>query len=393
MYKRVLLIGENSLAFKELKDLFHDSRDIELIEARGLTEALVKIDWKIDVALLGLTGTTAERSRFIRKLRGTAPYSWIPILACCDSGAELDEADECLPAGMEPARLARRISAHARAHAERTMLLESNSQLRHECEKYRKIHFVTLEYANMIENELMDRIKAQGKPRSAEAPEGPEPGPELELLRAENGKLRLEVEKLDVILSTVISHDTILEDQLDQRLKESAELAHRDPLTQIFNRRKFNEELVKEYSAMGESRRPLSLAMFDVDDFKAVNDRRGHDFGDRVLQGIAACVGAALPERAVFARWGGEEFMMLLPGMDLAAATEVAEALRLAIRRHKASGSLKITCSFGVVQVGEDEEPQCILSRLDSSLYEAKRAGKDCVRSGAAPARRRPVNG
>jgi len=260
----------------------------------------------------------------------------------------------------------------------RIHLSEERRRLQRENEKLRKIHFITLEYANMIENELMDRIKSLG-----EAQGGP-PGPEgevagAEALRAENGRLRLEVEKLNVILATVVSHDAALEDQMDSRLKETSELAYRDPLTQLYNRRKFNEALVGEYTIMNEQNRPLSLIMFDIDHFKAINDSHGHDAGDRVLIDIARTVSGALPPKAVFARWGGEEFMIIAPDNPLEGAAALAERLRLLIWGSRPAGMDAVTCSFGVIQVATYEEPQSILKRLDACMYKAKEDGRNRV--------------
>jgi diguanylate cyclase (GGDEF)-like protein len=380
MYKRVLAVCEESHGFRELKYFLHVNKDFELVAAGNLAEALTKIEGKIDVALLDLAASQAEQSRVIRALR-TRAYS-TPILLICEPGQELPEADECLPRFMTPPSIAQRILAHALMREEREMLLESNRYHRRESEKFKKIHFLSLEYANMIENDLMDRMKTLAKVKAGAQSVDGEMQRELEVLRAENGKLQLEIEKLDVILSSVVSHDAVLEDQMLARLKVSSEPTFRDPLTKIYNRRKFNEELIKDYAAMGESRLPLSLIMFDIDNFKNVNDDYGHIMGDEVLRTVARIVGEALPQGSVFARWGGEEFAVIAPAMDLKSAAGVAEKLRRVIREARAAGIVQVTCSFGVIQVEEDEEPQSLLQRLDSSLYAAKRDGRDCVRTG-----------
>lgn len=268
-------------------------------------------------------------------------------------------------------------------------LAEAYNRLKLENDKLRDIHFITLEYANMIENDLIDRIKSLNRTAAGDKG-GAGPGSLAdEVLSAENHRLKMEVEKLSVILSTVVSHDTIVEDQLVLRLKETNDLAIRDPLTQIFNRRKFNEELVRAYGAMSKTGCALSLIMFDIDHFKSINDSFGHEAGDEVLKSISAAVGPGLPDRAVFARWGGEEFMILVPDARIGEATSIAEALRVAIRDLRPAAVGRVTCSFGVIEVGKEEPPQSILRRLDALLYEAKECGRDCVRSGACLQKKR----
>lgn len=383
MNKKVLAVGQATSFFRDLNSCLRSSEGCELLEARNRSEALEKIEGMIDaVVVVPEGGSEQDNQELLSILEAHCSTLNIPIFVSYDPDRPLTGTAEFIPRSTGPAAVASRITASIAIRDENARLAKANALLGKENEKLRDIHFLTLEYATMIENDLMDRIKALAKPETAI---GAGPGSADEsndksvVLRAENNRLRLEIEKLNVILSTVISHDSVLEDQLDEELKETNELARRDPLTQLYNRMKFNEELVRIYADAQSGNRCLSLIMFDIDHFKQVNDKYGHDTGDEVLRMIARVVTEALPARAVFARWGGEEFMVLAADTDLEAARATAEVLRLAIREARAEAVGQVTCSFGVIQVERNEAPQSFLKRLDKSLYEAKESGRDCV--------------
>jgi diguanylate cyclase (GGDEF)-like protein len=154
----------------------------------------------------------------------------------------------------------------------------------------------------------------------------------------------------------------------------------RDPLTKIFNRRKFNDELSKELKRSERYNRTLSIIMFDIDDFKKVNDEYGHQVGDNVLIEMSSIVSERLRKTDIFARYGGEEFIILMPETDIVRAAEVAEHLRQSIGSHKIAGvPYSITCSFGVTEYGHGESDKDIISRADFALYGAKNKGKNRV--------------
>ena len=385
MNKKVLAVGQATGFFRDLGSFLRSSEGCELLEARNQSEALAKIEDLIDaVVFIPEDGTEQDNQELLSALEGRCAPLGIPVFVSYDPERPLSGTAEFFPRGIGPAAISNRLRTRIAIRDENVRLAKANGLLGKENEKLRNIHFLTLEYATMIENDLMDRIKALAKPESTReaVPDAADDiGDKSVVLRAENNRLRLEIEKLNVILSTVISHDSVLEDQLDEQLKETNELARRDPLTQIYNRMKFNEELVRIYAESQSGNRCLSLIMFDIDHFKQVNDKYGHDTGDEVLRMIARVVTDALPARAVFARWGGEEFMILAADTDLETATATAEVLRLAIRETRPEAVGEVTCSFGVIQVERNEAPQSFLKRLDKSLYEAKESGRDCVRT------------
>lgn len=161
--------------------------------------------------------------------------------------------------------------------------------------------------------------------------------------------------------------------------KELLRLSIIDPLTGIYNRAKFDEELQQcmDYSKRYET--PLSLVIFDFDNFKIINDTYGHLVGDKVIVDTVTIIESAIRQTDLFARWGGEEFVMLLPNTDRQHAMELTERLRILISHHVFDSVGNITCSFGVVMYKENDDAYTLLHRADQLLYTAKSAGKNTV--------------
>lgn len=156
------------------------------------------------------------------------------------------------------------------------------------------------------------------------------------------------------------------------------ELAHTDVLTGLPNRRRLMEALhgaVQDRRADGRT----AVVLFDLDHFKGVNDRYGHDIGDLVLQEVTDVVLASLRPDAVFGRWGGEEFLVVIPQAGLDEGAAVAERLRGSIAAHPFSGGLSMTASFGVSVVSDADSVDAVLLRADRLLYVAKEQGRDLV--------------
>jgi diguanylate cyclase (GGDEF)-like protein len=160
-------------------------------------------------------------------------------------------------------------------------------------------------------------------------------------------------------------------------------MASTDPLTGLLNRRVFMAEVSKEFERVKRYGGALAFVMLDIDHFKQVNDRYGHEVGDRTLVSIAELLEALLRRPDIACRFGGEEFALLLPGTGQAGAMNVAEKLRDAIERLRlknGEGGVRVTASFGVSCAGEaDLTADEMISRADDSLYEAKRAGRNRV--------------
>ncbi|MBW1743898.1 MAG: diguanylate cyclase [Deltaproteobacteria bacterium] len=161
-------------------------------------------------------------------------------------------------------------------------------------------------------------------------------------------------------------------------------LATTDPLTSIYNRRYMNEFLVKEAERSRRTERKFSVVITDVDDFKKINDTYGHASGDVVLKGIVSGMVEATREYDTVGRYGGEEFLLILPEVDKSTAIVVCERLRRNIEEHKieiADGEkISVTASFGIASFDEDgSAPDDLLVKADERLYKAKRAGKNKV--------------
>jgi len=155
-----------------------------------------------------------------------------------------------------------------------------------------------------------------------------------------------------------------------------------DVLTRIHNRRYFERRLEEEMSHSLRSGAPLSLVLVDIDHFKIVNDRYGHQAGDAVLQWVASIAGSTLPSSSVFCRYGGEEFAIIVPEATLSQASAVAEQVRATVAASSwAPENLTLTVSAGVAAVTTDDTPRSLVGRADQALYLAKKNGRDRVES------------
>lgn len=157
-------------------------------------------------------------------------------------------------------------------------------------------------------------------------------------------------------------------------------MAVTDGLTGLYNHRYSYERIDEELTKAHRHDRPLSLIMLDVDNFKKINDTRGHRIGDDVLKGIAEVVKRSLRSTDFVARYGGEEFIAVLPETPSAAARVAAEKIRRAVESAPfADGSVRATVSLGVAEAAPEESVAAFVGRADTLLYQAKRAGKNRV--------------
>jgi len=158
-----------------------------------------------------------------------------------------------------------------------------------------------------------------------------------------------------------------------------ARQATTDPLTGISNRLKFNDMLSTELRRAKRFGTPLSLIMFDIDHFKGINDSFGHHAGDQVLRELTGLVAQSVRAHDLFARWGGEEFMIMATNITADNARLYAEKLRLMIEHREFSGVRRVTCSFGVAQLASDDNDDSFTRRADDALYRAKAQGRNRV--------------
>ena len=173
-------------------------------------------------------------------------------------------------------------------------------------------------------------------------------------------------------------------DRLLSMQREQVRLATTNSLTGMLNRRAFFEK-GEEISARAAAGRTFSAIMLDIDHFKKINDEHGHDAGDEAIRGVAREIGG---NHRVAGRLGGEEFAILLEGLDLSAAVKAAERLRVdvaALRFETKARTIGLTCSFGVSEWTQGDSIDRLLKRADLALYEAKHSGRNRV-VGADPA-------
>jgi len=172
-------------------------------------------------------------------------------------------------------------------------------------------------------------------------------------------------------------------DQVHEKRKALEKEVLVDPLTGIANRRALRERLKNELHRFQRYRQFFSILLFDIDNFKAINDQYGHWAGDRCLKEIIKRVRAILRETDFIARWGGDEFVLIFPGTDLESAGAVAERLRKLIQNtrfvyHKQEISLTVSC--GVTEITDsDQNQETIFNRVDKAMYKAKKNGRNRV--------------
>jgi diguanylate cyclase (GGDEF)-like protein len=174
-------------------------------------------------------------------------------------------------------------------------------------------------------------------------------------------------------------HKDNLEQLVRERTRELEQIANTDELTQIYNRRKFLEILEYEIQRNLRYQQSMSLLLCDIDHFKQINDNFGHDLGDSVLANFANCMRANLRKSDVYARWGGEEFILLLPHTPVGEAKIVAQKLCDMIPACSGSDKIRLTASFGVAQLQNGESDDSLIQRADQALYKAKHNGRNCV--------------
>lgn len=180
------------------------------------------------------------------------------------------------------------------------------------------------------------------------------------------------------VIETIVSFSDIT---LRKKLEEQLHIeAMTDPLTLLFNRRFLSSVLESLTETVKDRKRNLSLIMADIDNFKHINDTYGHEVGDEVLRELAKLLKVNLRDEDIVGRWGGEEFLIILVNTGLEDAIKVAEKLRKKISEALILGKLNITLSFGVSEYKINEDIKEAIRRADEALYEAKLAGKNCVR-------------
>ena len=167
---------------------------------------------------------------------------------------------------------------------------------------------------------------------------------------------------------------------LKEQLQESQKKMLRDPLTSLSNRLAYEERIALEVNRVKRNKSPLCLAMWDIDHFKNVNDTYGHDAGDRVLKLLAKIIVTRVRKVDMFARIGGEEFVLLMPDTGIDDALNLNNQLRASLEHsgfHYKGSPCPITASVGIAVIDEHETPEQLLEKADKALYKSKRDGRN----------------
>ena len=204
--------------------------------------------------------------------------------------------------------------------------------------------------------------------------------------QSQSSELISQVAKLKEQMVATEDEATRLKDDLaEQRVR-----AQTDQLTNLPNRYAYNERLTQEYNRWRRYRNSLTLVIGDIDLFKAVNDTHGHAFGDLVLKKISTCLHAQIRESDFVARFGGEEFVILLPETSLIDATRAMNKMRQSISKINLENNgekIEVTMSFGISEFTNDDTTKSVFERADSALYRAKEKGRNRVCCQRAPSK------
>ncbi len=166
---------------------------------------------------------------------------------------------------------------------------------------------------------------------------------------------------------------------LSNKLENATKISEIDPLTQLYNRRKISQMLDEIFSEATLSHQKPALIIVDIDHFKPVNDRFGHLEGDKVLVQITQRMQHSLRKEDILGRWGGEEFLIILPNTDIDTALFLGERLRKHVILQLPISSENVTCSFGVTLLKDDDTVESFIRRADKALYLSKENGRNRV--------------
>lgn len=224
---------------------------------------------------------------------------------------------------------------------------------------------------------------------------------QIEQLRQELEELKLEKADLEIMLDNTTEHADLVESQLHneicdrQKAQAALSLANReleklsvlDSLTQVANRRRFDNYLLQEWQKLKQNQAPLSLILCDIDYFKFYNDTYGHPIGDYCLQQVALAIECVIESTpGLVARYGGEEFGIILPNIDSTEALEIAQKIavnvhKLHIAHQKSMVSEYVTISLGVHSLipNSESSPELLIALADKALYQAKAEGRNCA--------------
>ena len=259
-------------------------------------------------------------------------------------------------------------------------LKAENQSLRQENEDLHIALTTIAEHGDMIES-LLNETNVKLKAEIAERQRA-----EIKLQNILN-LISRQKEDLEIIVETIMQHGDVVDAQWRQKFCETNDLINLDPLTQVANRRHFDQHLEEQWQSLAQQGQPLALVFADIDFFKEYNDFYGHLSGDDCLRRIAKGLSASLRGPLdLFARYGGEEFVAILPHTDLEGAQHTARRMQatlelLAIPHHLSPISDWVTLSMGIgVLVPQTaQDPLTLVALADGCLLRAKKEGKNRI--------------
>jgi len=202
----------------------------------------------------------------------------------------------------------------------------------------------------------------------------------VSLINQETGNIdifRIEVDNIEDTNKYVITLTDIT--NIILKSKNFEEKANYDSLTKIYNRNKFNDLLEENFKLFKRYKRDICLAIFDIDFFKLVNDDYNHLVGDEVLKEFATLIKTSIRDTDLFARWGGEEFTLIMPETNINDAYKVLDNLREKISQEVFNTVGHKTCSIGLTQFNKNDTIKSLMARADKGLYTAKQTGRNKV--------------
>lgn len=181
----------------------------------------------------------------------------------------------------------------------------------------------------------------------------------------------------------IMAFGYFLINRFNKEIEEKAFLSYIDPLTEIQNRKGYNRDIVKQLQIFNRYKTPFALIMFDIDNFKKINDTYGHRVGDIVLMDISKLVNSIIRNKIdTIYRIGGEEFLIICPNINIYEGNEMSEKIRANVEKNLNSiKDRQITISIGITEVKENDTEDSIFKRVDKLLYKSKDSGKNIVTS------------
>ena len=192
--------------------------------------------------------------------------------------------------------------------------------------------------------------------------------------------ISLSYSKWSVLMREYSTELSEINNLLERKTKKYEKMASTDQLTGLYNRYKFTELFNSEYHTMEQRDNSMCIMMIDIDYFKIVNDKYGHNVGDNVLLQTSNILLKHFRNVDIISRWGGEEFVVLLPTATIENGKKIAEKIRESLSDYDMGKGLKITASFGLTEVKVGDCLEIAIKRADDALYEAKNSGRNCVK-------------